>query len=95
MRYLISYDIRGNNRGKDRDDLEAFLKELGAVRVLKSQWVAKLTDTNADELMAEIFMEPFIKGGDRLLISNLSVRLNGDSGSVAGYASFGLLDEIP
>ena len=44
MRYLISYDLM--KPGKNYDALWAALKEIGAKRVLESEWLVKRINTN-------------------------------------------------
>ena len=45
VRYIISYDL--NKPEKDYETLWKTLRDLGAQRVLKSQWVVRRTGTDA------------------------------------------------
>lgn len=94
MKYLISFDIRGKKRDKDRDKLDAFLEEWGAIRVLESQWVLDEDDTDVVEILDTIRQEKSIKLDDGILVCTLSPRLRREGRTAPGYASHGLIDEI-
>lgn len=52
MLYLVSYDLTGEPE-KEYEALFAFLKELGAVRVLYSEWLLA-TDSSGMELLGAV-----------------------------------------
>lgn len=83
MRYLISYDIRdGNDYAPIRDALE----ELGAVRILDSQWAVRDDKSSANELCDRIAVT--LNPGDKLLVSCL------EDGEFAGWCLSADLDAI-
>ena len=66
MLYLISYDIR-TSRSEDYQDLYDELERIGAERILRSQWVVRRKNTNADRLCKRLLRH--LPGpNDRLLI---------------------------
>ena len=74
--YMVSYDLL--KPGKDYDNLISRLSELGATRILFSQWELNST-ASASEVCADL--RQHIDSNDRLLVTGLN-----------GYASWtGLL----
>jgi hypothetical protein len=67
--YLISYDIKSYDK-KEYPALYAKLEELGAVKILFSEWVLAADIGQASEIYAEI--APCIKLPDRLLVQELT-----------------------
>jgi hypothetical protein len=67
MLYLISYDLM--KPGKNYDSLWAALKEIGAVRVLESEWFVKRINTNPLNL-ANHFLQ-FMDGNDKILVTEV------------------------
>lgn len=66
MLYLISYDL--NVPGQDYADLIRRLTELGAARVLYSQWVLR-SQSKAIDIANDLLR--FIDRNDRLLVSEI------------------------
>lgn len=75
MRYVISYDL--NKPLKDYPKLWAALEQLGAKRILLSQWIVRRTGTNALNLVNHLLQ--FVDTDDRILIMSM------DSGDAAWY----------
>ncbi len=77
MKFLISYDLRSDYR--DRPALNKELEELGAKRVLRSQWVIQTPIKTAREVY-NLIEHHFDEDVDRVLICplylNSSVHLN-------------------
>jgi len=67
--YLISYDIKSYDK-KEYPALYAKLEELGATRILFSEWVAVADEGQATSLYTEI--APCINLPDRLLVQELT-----------------------
>lgn len=67
MKYLISYDL--SNPGKDYSSLYKALSDIEATKVLMSQWIANLDNTNAVFIRDKIWQ--FMDLKDRLLIVSL------------------------
>jgi hypothetical protein len=67
MRYLISYDLRAP--GKNYEPLWKALRELGALRVLESEWVVRRTDTTPMGLAT--YVTQFMDDNDRLLVTEM------------------------
>ena len=72
---MISYDLRAP--GRDYQTLEAALVDIGAVRVLQSQWIAEQLNSTAGR-MRDHFLG-YVDVDDRLLVVEL------DGTGVAGY----------
>ena len=70
MKYMICYDLRNKNKKEDYEALRDKLKELGAYRVLRSQWILDHSDTNTDNLLS--YFLKFLDSSDRLLIIRMS-----------------------
>ena len=66
MKYMICYDLRNKNKKEDYEKLYDELEELGAKRILYSQWMLDLSDTNVDELLRHFLK--FLDSSDRLLV---------------------------
>ena len=64
-RYLISYDIR---QGNEYDPILDVLTELGAVKILRSQWAVR-SKLSVVELRDRVAVA--LSPGDRLLVSRL------------------------
>ena len=77
MKYLISYDLI---EGEDRDYVEIYnaLENLGAKRILESQWAVKCKYKTADELFEYLISlkseddEYLFIQGDILLVNALT-----------------------
>ena len=67
MRYIISYDLL--RPGQDYPTLWKELERLKAKRVLKSQWVVRLSNTSSTKLRNHL--KKFIDANDRLLINSV------------------------
>jgi hypothetical protein len=67
MRYLVSYDLL--TPGKDYKPLWNALGELGAVRVLASQW--SLNHNNTTPLLIARYLEKEMDANDRLLVTEM------------------------
>ena len=94
MKYLISYDLRGDDRAKDRDALRGLLEGWKAKRVLRSQWVLEKDKTDAEKLFESIWKQDCINFSDGLLVSALFKSFRrGDTTGLPGYASIGLIDD--
>ena len=66
--YLISYDL--NKPEKDYPKLWEALRQIGAKKVLYSQWITRRTDTDSEKLAGYIWQ--FMDSDDRLLVADLS-----------------------
>jgi len=77
MRYLISYDLMAP--GKNYEPLWAELRNLGAVRVLESEWI--VSRTNTDPVRLANYILKFMDGNDKILVTEVP----------DNYASRGLL----
>ena len=64
MRYVISYDLI--SPGKDYQKLWDALSDIGAQRILLSQWAVRRTNTSAKNLRDYIWQ--FMDANDRLLV---------------------------
>ena len=64
MRYLVSYDL--NKPVKNYPKLWAALEDLGAERILLSQWIICHVNTGASELRDHL--KHFIDSDDRLIV---------------------------
>jgi hypothetical protein len=67
MRYLVSYDLM--SPGKNYEPLWAALRELGAVRVLDSEWAVTLYNTTP--LKVANYVAQFMDANDRLLVTEM------------------------
>lgn len=67
MRYLISYDLQGPE--PDYESLWDELEEMGATRVLKSQFVVRQPEMTVYDLCNHLV--DFLKPGDGLLVNTL------------------------
>jgi hypothetical protein len=67
MRYLISYDLLAP--GKDYKPLWKALTDIGAVRVLDSEWVANRTNTSP--LGLANYCTQFMDANDRILVTEM------------------------
>lgn len=78
--YTIGYDLLGKNA--DYSGVEAALGDLGATRVLESQWMVKLQNTTPKKLRRylEKRIEAKHKGKYRLLVIRVSAGVNSRSG---------------
>lgn len=65
--YLISYDL--DEPGQDYTDLWAALKQMGAKRVLYSEWIV---NSAAGAVALRDYLLRFIDANDRLLVVGLS-----------------------
>ncbi len=81
MRYVISYDL--NEPGQDYQALYDALKNIGAKRVLESQWGVRRSNTTAAKLRDHFWR--FMDRNDRLLVTSI------DSSS---YAAYNLINKI-
>lgn len=68
-RYIISYDLIKPE--KDYQDLLAYLRKLGATRVLASVWLLK-TATEPGQLRTDIRQNGKMDSNDRILIAGLT-----------------------
>ena len=68
MRYLISYDL--NRPRQNYDELYTALTNLGAIRVLKSQWTVDHGDTSCEQLFNHLW--GFMDSTDDLLVCALA-----------------------
>lgn len=69
MRYVISYDLNAPETINDYKKLTAALKELGAQKILYSQWVVRRYQTTAENLAKHCWQ--FMDANDRLLVTSL------------------------
>jgi hypothetical protein len=67
MRYLISYDLMAP--GKNYDSLWTALENLGAVRVLDSEWA--VTHPNSTPLDIANYCVQYMDSNDRILVTEL------------------------
>lgn len=67
MRYLVSYDLLAP--GKDYKPLWDALGQLGAVRVLESEWT--LNHSNTTPLLIAQYLEKEMDANDRLLVTEM------------------------
>ncbi len=65
--YWIGYDL--DKPGQDYSDLIARLKELSAVRVLKSDWLLGHNNTNPKEIRDDLTR--FLDSNDRIMVAEL------------------------
>jgi hypothetical protein len=66
MRYEISYDLNKPETAFDYKRLYKELNELGAKKILYSQWVVHRTGTSAANLRD--YLWKFMDGNDRLMV---------------------------
>lgn len=67
--YLISYDIYEKD-AFEYEKLWARLRELGAIKILYSEWLLKDAAGKADDIYAEI--APLTQSKDRLLVQEVT-----------------------
>jgi CRISPR-associated endonuclease Cas2 len=67
--YLISYDIDEKDK-KEYEPLWALLKQLGAVKILYSEWIIKGGVNDAEKIYDKIM--PILKEADRLLVHEVA-----------------------
>lgn len=67
--YLISYDL--DKPGKDYKDLLAFLRQIGATRILESVWLLK-SNLSHEALRDQIRANGRMDSSDRILVAGLS-----------------------
>jgi hypothetical protein len=67
MRYLISYDLR--TPGKDYQPLWKALNDVGAVRVLESQW--SVYHPNTTPMLLAQYCAAHMDNNDRLLVTEM------------------------
>jgi hypothetical protein len=65
--YWIGYDL--DKPGQDYTDLISRLKQLGAVRVLKSDWLLGHDETNPKQIRDDLIR--FLDDNDRILVTEL------------------------
>lgn len=68
-KYLITYDL--DRPGQDYTDLIAYLRKLGATRVLESVWLLKSNSEHAP-LRDAIKSEGRLDANDRILVAGLN-----------------------
>jgi hypothetical protein len=68
--YLISYDINEKD-AFEYDALWAHLKEIGAVKILYSEWLIKGATGTSCDIYGN--MAPFIQAKDRLLVQEVTL----------------------
>ena len=68
-KYLITYDL--DRPGQDYKDLLAYLRQLGATRVLESVWLLK-SDAEHGALRDAIRSNGRLDTNDRILVAGLS-----------------------
>ena len=65
--YVISYDLEvAEGEDRDYDGVAKVLKEMGAVRMLKSQWLVEYSKETSAKVVAEKFLSECgkVKGSD-------------------------------
>ena len=67
MRYIISYDL--NTPGQNYEPLWEALREIGAQRILQSQWIARRINTNAENLRN--YIDQHLDANDGILVTCL------------------------
>jgi hypothetical protein len=67
MRYLISYDLM--TPGKDYKDLWKALREIGAIRILESEWLTRRTGTTPLNLAT--YCLKFMDANDRIFVTEV------------------------
>lgn len=67
--YLISYDINEKD-SFEYEGLWSYLKEIGAVRILYSEWLVKGSTGSADSIYGT--MAPLTQIKDRLLVQEVT-----------------------
>lgn len=65
--YWIGYDL--DKPGQDYSDLIARLKELSAVRILKSDWLLGHDSTNPKDIRSDL--SRFLDENDRIMVAEL------------------------
>jgi hypothetical protein len=65
--YWIGYDL--DKPGQDYSDLIARLKQLSAVRVLKSDWLLGHNSTTPEQIRNDLMR--FLDANDRIIVSEL------------------------
>jgi len=65
--YWIGYDL--DNPGQDYSDLIARLKELSAVRILKSDWLLGHDSTNPKQIRDDL--SRYLDENDRIMVAEL------------------------
>jgi hypothetical protein len=75
MRYLISYDL--HRPGQNYDAVIKAMNDLGAVRVLLSQWAVRRANTSANALRDHLVR--YVDANDRILVVSI------DSGDWASW----------
>lgn len=81
MLYLISYDLMNHATMNQYEELFKALRNLGAQRVLLSEWAVKRAENS---VVIRDHLRPFIHAQDRLLVCELT----------ANWASFNQLIDM-
>jgi hypothetical protein len=87
--YLISYDIAEKD-AFEYESLWAKLKELGAVKILYSEWAVVRPKGSSSDLYQEI--APLTQGKDRLLVQEILGDANWDKLLISDGDFRGLLE---
>jgi hypothetical protein len=67
--FTISYDLVGENRSKDIQNLEKELTRIRAVKVLTNSWIIKTTEEDEPKEIVDYLKQKLIGKNDSLIVT--------------------------